>query len=220
MIGVELGGPAERPLSVLALGAHSDDIELGCGGTIASLLERRPVDVTWVVLGARGERGEEARRSAEALLAGAASRRVIVEQFEDTFFPARGEQLKRRFVELRAEVAPDVVLTHARDDLHQDHRLVCELTWNTFRDHLVLEYEIPKWDGDLGRPNIYVPLDERAVARKVRHLLEHFPSQAGKRWFTDDLFRALMRLRGMEANAPSGFAEAFHGRKVVLGNVP
>lgn len=216
MIGVGLGPTGGRPLSLVALGAHSDDIEIGCAGTVMEILSRREVDVTWVVFAARGERAEEARRSAEALLENARSTRIVLEEFEDSFFPYEGASIKRRFEELKAEVSPDVVFTHQREDLHQDHRLVCELTWNTFRDHLVLEYEIPKYDGDLTRTNFYSPLTTDTVERKLAHLLEHFSTQHAKEWFGEDLFRGLMRVRGMEANAPSGFAEAFVGRKLVL----
>lgn len=203
-------------LPVLALGAHSDDIEIGCGGTLLALQERYELDVTWVVFGASGERAGEARTSAARFLERAAESRVVVEGFEDSFFPYHGERIKRRFEELKSEVSPELVLTHARDDAHQDHRLICELTWNTFRDQLVLEYEVPKWDGDLGRPNVFVPLEERVAERKVELLLECFPTQAGRPWFTRDLFRGLLRLRGMECVSASGLAEAFYGRKLVL----
>lgn len=215
MIGLDLRRGA-GPLAVLALGAHSDDIEIGCGGTLLALQERYELDVTWVVFGASGERAGEARASAARFLEGAAAGRVVVEGFEDAFFPYQGERIKRRFEELKAELSPELVLTHTRGDAHQDHRLLCELTWNTFRDQLVLEYEIPKWDGDLGRPNVFVPLEEAVAARKVELLLECFPTQAGKPWFTRDLFRGLLRLRGMECVSASGLAEAFYGRKLVL----
>ena len=206
------------PARVLAVGCHADDIEIGCGGTILALAERRPdLEVTWLVLSANGARAEEARSSAEAFLAGARSKpTVLVESFRDGFFPYLGGAVKERFEELKREVSPDVVFTHVGIDLHQDHRLVSELTWNTFRDHLILEYEIPKWDADLTAPNVYVPLPGDVVARKVELLLEHFPSQRTKHWFTEDLFRSLMRLRGMEANSPTRFAEAFRCRKLVL----
>jgi LmbE family N-acetylglucosaminyl deacetylase len=206
------------PARVLAVGCHADDIEIGCGGTILALAEKRPdLEVTWLVLGAGGERAEEARASAEAFLAGAdAEPTVLVESFRDGFFPYLGGAVKERFEELKREVSPELVFTHVGIDLHQDHRLVSELTWNTFRDHLILEYEIPKWDADLTAPNVYVPLSEEVVGRKVELLLEHFPSQRAKHWFTEDLFRSLMRLRGMEANSPTRFAEAFRCRKLVL----
>jgi LmbE family N-acetylglucosaminyl deacetylase len=205
-------------LRVLAIGCHPDDIEIGCGGTILDLIERRPdLELTWLVLSADGSRANEAQASARAFLDGLdAPSQIFVESFRDGFFPYEGAAVKERFEELKAQVSPDVIFTHAGSDRHQDHRLACELTWNTFRDQLILEYEIPKWDGDLTPPNVYVPLSEATVGRKVDLLNEHFASQQEKHWFTDDLFRSLLRLRGMEANAESGYAEAFHCRKLVL----
>ncbi|HUO80333.1 MAG TPA: PIG-L deacetylase family protein [Steroidobacteraceae bacterium] len=205
-----------RPLRVLCIGAHADDIEIGAGGTVLTLAARQPLAVTWLVLSADGERDAEARRSARAFLSRSRSQRLRLFRYRDGYFPAHWQAIKESFEGVKREAQFDLVLTHARDDLHQDHRLCNELTWNTFRDHLILEYEIPKFDGDLGRPNVYQPLTRAAAARKVRLLLRHFASQRSKRWFTADLFWALMRLRGVESNAPSGFAEAFHGRKLVL----
>jgi LmbE family N-acetylglucosaminyl deacetylase len=205
------------PARVLAIGCHADDVEIGCGGTLLALAEERPdLEVTWLVLGADGVRADEARASAAAFLADVSSPTVVVEGFRDGFFPYLGPAVKERFEQLKGEVSPDVIFTHAGIDLHQDHRLVSELTWNTFRDHLILEYEVPKWDADLSAPNIYVPLSDEIVRRKIELLLEHFPSQSGKHWFTDDLFRGLARLRGMEANSPTRYAEAFRCRKLVL----
>jgi LmbE family N-acetylglucosaminyl deacetylase len=205
-----------RPLTVLAIGSHADDIEIGCGGTILSLAQGgRDLSVHWVVLGAHGERADEARTSAEAFLAGAARTEIEVEGFRDAFFPYGGE-VKEFFEDLKARVTPDLILTHHGSDLHQDHRLVAELTWNTFRNHLILEYEVPKYDGDLGSPQVFAHLDEETCRRKVELLLDSFPSQGERAWFTEDLFFALLRLRGMESNSPSGLAEAFYGRKVAL----
>jgi len=203
--------PIER---VLAIGCHADDIEIGCGGTLLMLTRARPeVHVTWVVLSAEGSRGDEAAASASAFLESAKSHDVRVLAHRESFLPYSGADVKQSFEELK-EVRPDVVFTHARHDLHQDHRLACELTWNTFRDHLVLEYEIPKYDGDLGSPNLFVALDEQLVSRKLELLREHFPSQAGRHWFDDELFRGLLRLRGMEA--ATRYAEAFVCRKLRL----
>jgi LmbE family N-acetylglucosaminyl deacetylase len=207
----------EGPLNVLAIGAHADDIEIGCGGTLLRLAESDPgATVTWIVLSGDGERANEARASAQDILSGFATRRVEVEGFRDGYFPFEGAEIKDYFERLNTDVSPDIVFTHQRFDLHQDHRLVCELTWNTFRDHLVLEYEIPKYDGDVGSPNLFVPLSESISSRKIEALLTHFASQRGKRWFTRDLFEASLRLRGMESNAPGGRAEAFYSRKLVL----
>jgi LmbE family N-acetylglucosaminyl deacetylase len=209
--------PAEQPARVLAIGCHADDIEIGCGGTLLTLVAANPnVELDWVVLAAPGERGAEARASAAGFLAGAAASRIEVHEFRDGFLPYVGGEVKDVFEDLKRRVDPQIVLTHAGYDFHQDHRLACELTWNTFRDHLILEYEIPKFDGDLGRPNVFVPLSHEVVERKLALLEEHFPTQAGKHWFDRELFLGLMRLRGMEAVAPTRFAEAFTSRKVVL----
>ena len=203
-------GDAPR-LRVLAIGSHADDIEIGCGGTVLDLAGSvQELELRWVVLSGDGERAEEARASAAAYGA-----EVEIKGFRDAFFRYGGE-VKEYFEELKGRFEPDLVLTHHDGDRHQDHRLVAELTWNTFRDHLILEYEIPKYDGDLGTPNVFLPLEEEVARRKVELLLESFPSQRQKRWFTEDLFLGLMRLRGMECNAPSGFAEAFYARKLSL----
>src|SRR4029079_16805635 len=211
VLTLDLGRGREQ-LRVLAIGAHSDDIEIGCGGTLLRLAsEVQQLDLTWVVLSADGSRADEARAGAEAF--GATT--VEVEAYEDAFFKY-GREVKEHFEGLKSRVARDVVRTHHGSDLHQDHRLVAELTWNTFRDHLILEYEIPKYDGDLGAPNVFVQLDEEIARRKLEALQRCFPSQAGKPWFTDDVFRGLLALRGMESRAPSGFAEAFYGRKLAV----
>jgi LmbE family N-acetylglucosaminyl deacetylase len=202
---------------LLVIGAHSDDIEIGCGATVLRLLRNHPgLEVCWVVFSAHGERGGEARASAEALLDGPGKRDIVIDSFRDGFLPYEGAVVKERFEQLKQRMDPDLILTHYGRDAHQDHRLVSELTWNTFRDHAILEFEIPKYDGDLGAPNFFVRLDEDLVRRKIDHLLTYFPSQRSRRWFTEDLFTSVMRLRGMECNAPSRFAEAFYARKVTL----
>src|SRR4029077_18266657 len=190
-----------EPLKALFLGAHSDDIELGCGGTILSLLDQgQELEVWWVVFAASPVRRLEAESSAEMFLRGAVKKETIVRDFKESFFPYIGSEIKACFEELKRTINPDVVFTHFRDDLHQDHRLISELTWNTFRDHLILEYEIPKYDGDLGSPNVFVPLDPSLGRRKIEAIMTGFPSQVGKRWFDEDLFRSMLRLRGMECN--------------------
>jgi LmbE family N-acetylglucosaminyl deacetylase len=210
----DAGSDARR---ILAVGAHPDDIEIGCGGTILRLLEeRRGLEVLWVVLAATPERAEEARASAGAFLNGASTSKVIVRNHRDGFLPYSGAAVKDEFEALKRDFSPDVVFTHYRDDRHQDHRLVSELTWNTWRDHVILEYEIPKYDGDFGSPNLFAGLPPSQLERKVSLILEHFGSQAGKAWFTADLFRAVARIRGMECAAPGGFAEAFYCRKLVI----
>ena len=203
---------------LLCVGAHADDIEIGCGGLILSLLGRvKPIHVDWVVLSASRARKQEATRSARMFLTNARSRRVQVAQFRDGFFPYQGARIKRLFERLKKDTSPDLVLTHYRHDRHQDHRLVSDLTWNTFRDHWVLEYEIPKFDGDLGSPNLFVPVAKSTCAAKVSYLESAFGSQRDKPWFSGETFMALMRLRGMECRAKTGYAEAFYARKIVLG---
>jgi len=215
MIGFGVERPRDGRLRLLFLGAHADDIEIGCGGTALRLLgSGARAHVWWGVLGATGQREREARASAAAFLKGAAERRVEVCGFRDGFFPSQHAAIKERLEEWKRAFEPDLVFTHARHDLHQDHRITCELTWNTFRDHAILEYEIPKYDGDLGAPNLFVPLDERTCRRKIALLSRHFPSQRRKRWFTEETFRALLRLRGVEAGGRAAYAEAFFARKV------
>jgi LmbE family N-acetylglucosaminyl deacetylase len=217
VIELSLRRDPDAPLRILCLGAHSDDIEIGCGGTILRLTALYPAaSVRWIVLSADGEvRKDEALAGAGRFLERAAERRVDVKQFRESFFPYAGEQIKEYFEEIKSGPDPDVIFTHYRFDLHQDHKLIGDLTWNTFRRSFILEYEIPKWDGDLGVPNCYVPLPEDLVERKIRVICETFKSQSVKPWFSTDTFRALMRLRGVEANV--AFAEAFYARKLVLG---
>jgi LmbE family N-acetylglucosaminyl deacetylase len=204
-------------LRVLCLGAHSDDIELGCAGALLRWLEEFDrVEVLWAVFSADGARAEEARRSAEALLAGAATFEIVLGDFADSRLPADFERAKDFVVRLHERLSPDLVLTHRLEDRHQDHRLVSELTWQVWRRHLILEYEIPKYEGDLGQPNAFVPLTARQRERKIAHLEHHFSSQRSKDWFNAHTFDALMRLRGIECRAESGFAEAFHVRKLTL----
>jgi LmbE family N-acetylglucosaminyl deacetylase len=217
MLRLLLAHDTTTPVRVLAIGAHPDDIEIGCSGTLLRLLEHGGVsEVCWVVLSGTPERAAEARASAETLLDGVPQSDVIVRDFADGYFPYDGREIKGFFEELKRDFSPDVVFSHQRSDLHQDHRVTCELTWNTFRDHLILEYEVPKYDGDMTAPNAFVPLEERFCRRKVDHLMSHFGSQLSKRWFTEELFTSLLRLRGMECNSPSSYAEAFYCRKAVL----
>src|SRR5690242_7954076 len=207
----------DEPLKLLAIGAHPDDIEIGCGGTILSLIEQGAVSqICWVVLTGETKRAEEASQSADGLLGDISGKRVILRDFRDGYFPYDGAKIKGFFEQLKDDLAPDVIFTHQRFDLHQDHRVTCELTWNTFRDHLILEYEIPKYDGDMGVPNLFVPLDESLCRAKISHLMTHFGSQLSKRWFKEDLFSGLLRLRGMECNSPTSYAEAFYCRKAML----
>jgi LmbE family N-acetylglucosaminyl deacetylase len=202
---------------VLCLGAHCDDIEVGCGGTLFTLLEHRPAPaVTWIVFASDARRRREALASARRILRDVETKEIVVRDFRDGFLPYAGAAVKDFFEELKHRVAPDLVFTHHREDRHQDHRLISELTWNTFRDHWILEYEIPKFDGDFGTPNVFVHLDRATCRRKVRAVLDGFPSQRGKRWFAEEVLRSVLRLRGLESNAPHGYAEAFYCRKLVL----
>ena len=217
MVELQLGC-AEKPVRrILCLGSHCDDIEIGCGGTIMRLLQDDPQrEVHWRVFSSTPVRKKEALRAANLFLKSAKSKRIAVRSYRDSFFPSLQQQIKQEFEDLKRQCNPDLVLTHYRHDLHQDHRVICELTWNTFRNHLILEYEIPKYDGDLGSPNFFVGLNRDIFDRKARHICDSFASQRSKQWFTADTFLALGRLRGIESNAPGGFAEAFHCRKLVL----
>jgi LmbE family N-acetylglucosaminyl deacetylase len=204
-------------LKLLCIGAHSDDLEIGCGGTILEFIGGPvPLDVTWVVLSGTGTREQEARASAERFLAGADRRDIRVAEFRDGYFPSVHPQVKDFFEALKRDVAPDLIFTHAGHDLHQDHRLVSELTWNTFRDHMILEYEIVKYDGGLGSPNAFVPISPTNCRRKIDLLMQGFATQRSRRWFTEDTFMAMLRIRGVECNAPDGHAEAFYVRKFIL----
>ena len=209
-----LTGPVR---SILCLGAHCDDIEIGAGATILGFVADHPgMRVDWVVFSSTPTRAAEARACAGEFLGKAASANVHIHEFRDGFFPSEIRALKERFEALKADVSPDVVFTHYRDDRHQDHRIVSDLTWNTFRDHLVIEYEVPKYDGDLGQPNLFVPIDETRRRAKIDAILRLYHSQRDKTWFTADTFNGLMRIRGVECRSRTGYAEAFYARKVVL----
>jgi LmbE family N-acetylglucosaminyl deacetylase len=207
----------ESVRTLLCIGAHCDDIEIGCGGAVLKLLERHPgTKIHWIVFTSDEIRADEARASAERFLAAATDATIEIEAFRERYLPYVAAEVKERFDRLGTEVDPDLIFTHHTSDLHQDHRTLAELTYNTFRDHLVLEYEIPKYDGDLGRPNVFVHLDADQCEQKVATLLDAFPTQRDKDWFTEETFRAIMRIRGVESRAASGFAEGFYCRKVVL----
>ena len=215
MQSLTFAGDKSHPLRLLCLGAHSDDIEIGCGGTILRLLdEYEETSVCWVVLGSSGQRDEEAVASAEKFLTGAKTKEIIVADFRDGFFPYHGERVKEFFEGLKGKTSPDIIFTPYRNDLHQDHRLVSELTWNTYRNHLILEYEIVKYDGDIGNPNLFVQLDEATCQEKIGILMDCFKTQQHHDWFTPDAFSSLLRLRGIESKGR--YAEAFYCRKVVV----
>jgi LmbE family N-acetylglucosaminyl deacetylase len=217
MLNLIFNKPKDSPISVLCLGAHSDDIEIGVGGTILKLINYYPnAKFYWVVLGANhANRAEEALASANIFLSQAGGKEVFVKGFRDGFFPYIGAEIKEYFEGLKPLV-PDVIFTHYRHDLHQDHRFLCELTWNTFRDHLIVEYEIPKYDGDLGAPNLFVQLDKALCNRKIKYILDNFETQGERHWFTADTFWSILRLRGIESKSPDQYAEAFYCRKAVI----
>jgi LmbE family N-acetylglucosaminyl deacetylase len=210
--------PHESGCKVLCLGAHSDDIEIGCGGTILQLLSSHAnLDVSWVVFSSGRQREREARAGAALFLKQAKRKKVMVKNFRDGFFPYQGTQIKEFFEKIKGEIDPDLIFTHYRDDRHQDHRTISDLTWNTFRRHLILEYEIPKYDGDLGSPNFFVPLKPKTCTRKIKYICDVFQTQSNKAWLTEDTFQAMLRLRGVECGAPEKYAEAFYCRKLVVG---
>jgi LmbE family N-acetylglucosaminyl deacetylase len=217
MIQLSLDRKADAPHQILCLGAHSDDIEIGCGGTLLKLIDLYPdLHIHWVVMGASGAREQEASNSAFSFLEHVSEKKIIIHGFRDGFFPYHGAEIKECFEELKFAIDPDLILTHYRNDRHQDHRLISDLTWNTFRDHLIWEYEIPKYDGDLGSPNLFVQLSEEICRKKVENLFAHFGSQTHKGWFTEDTFFSMLRIRGLESNSPSKYAEGFYCRKMVF----
>ena len=205
-------------LRVLCLGAHCDDIEIGCGGTLLRLIQEHidRIVVHWVVFSSRPDREREAVKSAQAFLKRTKHHTIVVHHFPDSFFPYSGAEIKKSMHQVSREFSPDVVFTHCRHDLHQDHRLIAEVTWNAFRDHLILEYEIPKYDGDLSACNLFVPLTQSICRKKTANILKFFKSQTNKSWFTKETFTSLLRLRGIECNSSSGYAEGFYCRKIVL----
>lgn len=215
MIGLKFA--AAELKTALFLGAHCDDIEIGCGGTVLKLIAEHPdLKCHWVVFSSDTARTAEAQKSAQRFLRGTRRKDIIVKEFRNSFFPYIGAEIKDYFEELRREISPDVIFTHTRFDLHQDHRVVCELTWNTFRDHLILEYEIAKYDADLRSPNFFVPLTSGVCQEKVATILDCFTSQKDKHWFTGETFVSLLRLRGIECKAKDGYAEGFYCRKLVI----
>ncbi len=214
---LQFGTADARPKSFLFLGAHCDDIEIGCGATVLRLAEEYPAATFhWVVFSSGEPRAAETRRAAAVLLAKAMERKVVIKEFRNAFFPFIGVELKEYFEELKRSVTPDAIFTHHRRDLHQDHRTLAELTWNTFRSHLIIEYEIPKYDGDLGHPNLFVPVTKAMMEQKIETLMACYATQTNRQWFTPDTFAGLMRLRGIECDSPTGYAEAYHARKLIL----
>lgn len=217
MLKLTLDRGKTLPLRILCLGSHCDDLEIGCGGTILQLIEEYgKVDIQWVIFNSDEEREREARVSADKFLSGVDEPVILIFDYSDGYFPYIGSKIKDRFENLKKDVQPDLIFTHFRHDLHQDHRLINELTWNTFRDHLILEYEIPKYDGDLGQPNFFVHISGSNMDRKIGILMNSFQSQREKPWFSEEAFRSLARIRGIESNSPSGYAEGFHIKKAIM----
>jgi LmbE family N-acetylglucosaminyl deacetylase len=217
LLNLSFSNQSNSARKILCLGAHSDDIEIGCGGTILRWIqEDAGLEIYWVVLSSNQERKKEASRSADLFLKGAHKKKVFIESFRDGFFPYQGTEIKEYFEALKKRASPDIVLTHFRNDRHQDHRLVSDLTWNTFRRETILEYEIPKYDGDLGQPNFFVHLDQTVCRKKIKNILAVFKTQTEKHWLTEDTLRAILRLRGVESHADEKYAEAFYCRKMIL----
>ena len=217
MLKLKFNEKSDAVYRVLCLGSHCDDIEIGCGGTILNLIERYTnIEIFWIVFSSNALREQEAYESANSFLKNAKQKTIVIKKFRDGFFPFMGGEIKEYFEQFRQDFYPDIIFTHYRNDLHQDHRLICDLTWNTFRNHFILEYEIPKYDGDLGIPNFFVHLDEEICQNKIKYILDGFQSQKGKQWFTEETFLSLLRIRGIESNATSKYAEAFYCRKVVF----
>lgn len=217
MLKFQLAKDKDEELTILCLGAHSDDIEIGCGGTMLKLLsEYKNAEVHWVVFSANEKRSTEAEKSAKLFLANAGQKQIAVKNFRESFFPYVGAEIKESFEKLKLEVSPDIIFTPYRNDLHQDHRLISELTWNTFRNHLILEYEVVKYDGDLGTPNLFVHLNEAQCKQKINYIMESFQTQEHRDWFTPDAFFSILRIRGVESKAPEKYAEGFYCRKVII----
>ncbi len=217
MLKFDLTKKKDKPSKILCLGAHSDDIEIGCGGSILKLLEEEQnIEIHWIVFSSNEERENEARNSADLFLANAKYKNIIIKNYRDAFFPYIGEEIKSYFEELKQSVDPDLIFTHYRMDLHQDHRIISELTWNTYRNHLILEYEIIKYDGDLGSPNFFIQLNKKICDTKIDYIFQCFETQGKRSWFTEDAFHSIMRIRGVESNAPDKYAEAFYCRKMVF----
>ena len=207
----------DSPKKILCLGAHCDDIEIGCGGTIIKLARTlKDAEIQWVVFSSDDRREKEALKSAKDFLKDVKKKKIVIKRFRNSFFPYYGAEIKEYFEQLTKEFSPDIIFTHFRNDLHQDHRLISELTWNTYRNHLILEYEIPKYDGDFGSPNFFVQFDETISLQKIGKIMKYFKSQYDKAWFTSDTFLSILRLRGVESNAPDKYAEGFYCRKIIL----
>jgi LmbE family N-acetylglucosaminyl deacetylase len=217
MLPLNLEKNTQQGFTILCIGAHCDDIEIGCGGTILKLTQEYEVTaVKWVVFTSTDERAAEAQVSASQFLQDVIQKEIIIHKHRDGFLPYLGYEIKSDFEDLKKDFSPDIIFTHYRNDRHQDHRFISDLTWNTYRNHLILEYEIPKYDGDLGVPNFFVPLATAVTDKKVDIILQSFKTQAAKHWFDKETFLSLMRIRGMESASETCYAEAFYARKIAF----
>lgn len=217
MIRYGFTGKRKSALRIMFLGAHCDDIEIGCGGTILKLIKEYDHAVFhWIVFSSDPSRADEARASADLFLKGAKEKTIVIKDFRNGYFPYVGGEIKDYFEHLKTAVEPDIIFTHYRDDRHQDHRLISDLTWNTYRNHHILEYEIVKYDGDMSSPNFYVGLDSGTCHKKIKYIIDSFRSQRDKNWFAEDAFLSIMRIRGIESNAPGKFAEGYFCRKILF----
>lgn len=209
--------PADKKLSLLLLGAHCDDIEIGCGGTLLKLLDEYEIsEIKWIIFTSDETRKKEAFNSAKQFLESIDAADVLIMDYKDGYLPSLWSEIKDEFEKIKESYDPDIIFTHYRNDLHQDHRTINELTWNTFRNHLILEYEISKYDGDLGNPNCFVSLTENQIERKKQIIMDSFESQLGKHWLDETLLKSMMRIRGVECASETNYAEAFYNRKMVL----
>ena len=206
------------PLKILCIGAHSDDIEIGCGATLLKMIEEygTKIEIVWAVFSANGERERESKESADFFLRRVSRKKIVLHHFRDGFFPSAFEAVKEKFEEIKKEISPDIIFTHYREDRHQDHRIISDVTWNTFRDHMILEYEVPKYDGDFGSPNLFVEVDEKICRKKTTAVLRFFQTQKKKHWMTEETLLSVLRLRGIESGRRSRYAEAFYCRKMIL----
>ena len=216
MYKIKLFDSDKKP-KILCLGAHSDDIEIGCGGTLLRFVEEVPnAQFRWIVFSGNKVRNKEALQSESTFLNKIQSKQIDVHTFRESYFPFIGAEIKDCFEKIKKEFRPDIIFTHYSNDAHQDHKLISKLTWNTFRNHFIIEYEIPKYDGDLGTPNLYVHLDESIVQRKINYLNNTFQTQKKKSWFSEESFRSLLRIRGLESNSLTNYSEAFYCRKMIF----
>ena len=205
----------DKKIKILCLGAHPDDIEIGCGGSLLKLTSTYDTEVNWVVFSASEERKNEAITSANKFLEKSNKKTIIIKDYKESFFPYEGEKIKKYFYEIQ-DYNPDLIFTHFKMDGHQDHKTINELTWNTFRNNTILEYEIPKYDGDISNPNLYIILDKEQCRNKIKYINETFQTQQNKHWFNEQTFWSILTIRGVESRSATKYAEAFYANKIVI----